>query len=223
MKNYYPPLLSEGTYHIYNRANNQDILFYNAQSYKTFLEKLAFYLGDYLDLYAYCLMPNHFHLLARIKTAEEITVSFQKDLLAKGTSSKRFLAWLNGEAELSIDEMITERFRSFFISYAKSFSLYTKRRGALFMRPFKRLLVDSDVYFSRLVYYIHANPAHHKVMIDFQHYEWSSYKRHLVDKPTLLRKEMVLDWFGGKTKYEGFHQEGTDFKDIERYIIEDDD
>lgn len=223
MKDYYAPIFAEQTYHIYNHANNKDILFYNSRSYVLFLQKLAVYLGEYLDIYAYCLMQNHFHLLARVKTSEEVLACFRKDLLAKGTTSKRFLAWLNGKGELSVEEIIVERFRSFFISYAKSFSLYTKHKGALFMRPFKRIWVDSDDYFSRLIYYIHANPAHHKVMHDFQHYEWSSYKRHLLDKNTLLKKEMVLEWFSGKTKYEEFHQQtAVDIKSIEPYIIEED-
>lgn len=223
MKDYYSPIYEGQAYHIYNRANNKDILFYNSKSYEIFLQKLALYLGDYLDIYAYCLMQNHFHLLASVKSEKEISACFRRDLLAKGTTSNRFLAWLDGDCELSVEEMIVERFRSFFISYAKVFNQYTKRRGALFMRPFKRIWVDNDLYFSRLIYYIHANPAHHNVMREFQHYEWSSYKRHLLDKNSLLKKAMVLDWFGGKTKYDEFHQQSdVDIKSVEPYIIEED-
>ncbi|MBX7241571.1 MAG: transposase [Bacteroidia bacterium] len=143
MKNYYAPIIEEQTYHIYNRANNKDILFYNSKSYELFLKKFALYLGEYLEVYAYCLMQNHFHLLVRVKPSEEVNACFRKDLLVKGTVSKRFLAWLEGKGVLSVEEIIVERFRSFFISYAKSFSQYTNHKGALFMRPFKRIWVDS--------------------------------------------------------------------------------
>jgi len=224
MKDYYAPIFAEQTYHIYNHATNKDILFYNSQSYTLFLKQLALYLGEYLDIYAYCLMQNHFHLLATIKPEKEIKICFKKDLLEKGTTSKHFLAWLNGKIELSVEEIIVERFRSFFISYARSFNLYTKRKGTLFMRPFKRILIDSNDYFNYLIYYIHANPAHHKIMKNFQYYEWSSYKRHLLDKGTLLKKEMVLDWFGGKMKYKEFHEQTeVNLKNIEDYMIEEED
>jgi putative transposase len=60
--------LSEGNfYHIYNRGNNVDNLFYNPENYWYFLRKYDEYLSDYLETYAFCLLPNHFHLLVRVK------------------------------------------------------------------------------------------------------------------------------------------------------------
>jgi len=56
-------------YHIYNRGNNKDILFYLDKNYEFFLRKYKFYLSDHVSTYAYCLNPNHFHLL--IKTRSE--------------------------------------------------------------------------------------------------------------------------------------------------------
>jgi len=37
------------------------------------MQKFDMYLSDFVELYAFCLMPNHFHLLVKIKEKEELT------------------------------------------------------------------------------------------------------------------------------------------------------
>jgi len=86
MRNYYEPLLPERTYHVYNRGVNGDKLFHYAENYRYFLQKLAEYIGEYVDMYAYCLLGNHFHLLLKVKNTEIITTAFRKDLTAKGST-----------------------------------------------------------------------------------------------------------------------------------------
>lgn len=54
-------------YHIYNRGNNKKLIFYEDGDYQKFINNLFKYKGDYdLSIYAYCLMPNHYHLLIRL-------------------------------------------------------------------------------------------------------------------------------------------------------------
>ena len=40
---------------------------------------------------------------------------------------------------------------------------------------------------------------------DFKNWEWSSYRRILIEKPSKLMKLEVMDWFGNKNYYEEFH------------------
>lgn len=54
------------TYHIYNRGNNFQDVFFKSSDYQLFLEKMALYLSDYCSVYAYALLPNHYHLLLRV-------------------------------------------------------------------------------------------------------------------------------------------------------------
>ena len=59
--------LEEGLiYHIYNRGISPLDLFRDDKDFTGFLTKYDRYLGPYLDLFSYCLMPNHFHLLVKI-------------------------------------------------------------------------------------------------------------------------------------------------------------
>jgi len=49
----------------------------------------------------------------------------------------------------------TKHFSHFFNAYAKYYNNQTNRHGALFERPFKRKLIDSEDYLRQAILYIH--------------------------------------------------------------------
>jgi putative transposase len=54
----------EHCYHLYNRGNNHQTVFFERENYLHFLRLVRRYLVvQTLDVLAYCLMPNHYHLL----------------------------------------------------------------------------------------------------------------------------------------------------------------
>ena len=53
-------------YHIYNQGNNHQRIFFEQENYLFFLKKLKLYVMPYADILAWCLMPNHFHLMVRV-------------------------------------------------------------------------------------------------------------------------------------------------------------
>jgi REP element-mobilizing transposase RayT len=63
---YYTPFYSNQFYHIYNRGNNGEKIFYNEGNYAYFLRRYEHYISDYAVTYAYCLLPNHFHFLIKV-------------------------------------------------------------------------------------------------------------------------------------------------------------
>ena len=62
-------------YHIYNRGINSCNLFEESTNYEHFLRLYEKYILPIADTFAYCLMPNHFHFLVRIKELEEIKLN----------------------------------------------------------------------------------------------------------------------------------------------------
>jgi len=57
---------SEGSfYHIYNRGNDKRPIFFEERNYDFFLQKVQKYIGVNSDILAWCLMPNHVHVLVR--------------------------------------------------------------------------------------------------------------------------------------------------------------
>lgn len=70
-------------YHLYNRGNRKAEVFHAREDYLYFLRQLRDYLQEYpVTLIAYCLMPNHYHLLTRQDGDNAITEMMQ----AFGTS-----------------------------------------------------------------------------------------------------------------------------------------
>ena len=66
-------LLPSTYYHIFNHANGDEDLFREPENYRYFLQQYHKHIDKIADTYAYCQMPNHFHLLVRIKAKEAIT------------------------------------------------------------------------------------------------------------------------------------------------------
>ncbi|GGA65042.1 REP-associated tyrosine transposase [Ornithinibacillus halotolerans] len=66
------------TYHITARGNRKDTLFYENKDYETYLELLTdIKEREQFHLHAYCLMPNHIHLLLEpIKTTPTKIIKF---------------------------------------------------------------------------------------------------------------------------------------------------
>ena len=57
-------------YHVMNRGNQRQVVFLYPRDCETFLEKLELFSETYrVDVYCYCLMSNHFHMLLRTREA----------------------------------------------------------------------------------------------------------------------------------------------------------
>jgi len=57
---------SDRYYHIYNRGNNKDLIFFDEDNYIFFLDRFKKYVAPSCDVFCYCLMPNHFHFFIRV-------------------------------------------------------------------------------------------------------------------------------------------------------------
>ena len=57
-------------YHIYNQGNNRRKIFFNRENYLFFLKKIKTFVSPYADILAWCLMPNHFHLMVLVREVE---------------------------------------------------------------------------------------------------------------------------------------------------------
>ena len=59
-------LLSQSYYHVMTRGNNKNIIFRSAKDYKKYLGIFHKLKHEHpFDLYHFCLMPNHVHLLVK--------------------------------------------------------------------------------------------------------------------------------------------------------------
>ena len=66
--NYHQLLEADRIYHIYNSTIDEVKLFRDTTDYDDFLHKIEKYFDPYFDIYSYCLLPNHFHILAKVRS-----------------------------------------------------------------------------------------------------------------------------------------------------------
>src|ERR1700753_2177253 len=184
LEHYYTKFEEGNCYHVYNRSIDKQPLFRNNDNYRFFLERYSKYLCEVADLYAYCLLNNHYHLLIRVHE------SFS----------------LNADNR-SAHDIVSHQFRKFFQSYSMAFNKQHERSGTLFQTPFKRALINDDSYFTKIIYYIHSNQQHHNFTSDFRNWHWSSYNNMTSGKNAILKVEEVMQWFGGEAAYKQYHAE----------------
>jgi REP element-mobilizing transposase RayT len=197
------PIEPDHYYHLYNCGINGETIFKEASNYNYFLNLYDKYINDVAETFAWCLMPNHFHLLVRIKAEEEIV-----DTVNPERVQNPFL----------VKKHITQKFSNLFNSYAQAFNKRFNRHGSLFEKPFKRKLIDSEEYFRRLVIYIHNNPVHHGFCKHPIEYGWSSYLTCVSLRPTKLKREMVMAWFDDLANFKYLHNEKVEVTKIEKWL-----
>ena len=201
-----PPLLYNTYYHIYNRGTNRENIFREERNYEYFLKLYIKHIEPVAETFAYCLLRNHFHVLVRVKSEEEIQAETLK-------VSKKPL----GSASPS------QKFADFFNAYAKAINRAYGRTGSLFQHPFGRVPVTSDRQFWNVIAYIHQNPRKHKFVDDFREWKWSSYGSLLSEQPTRLKRAAVLEWFGGPQRYVELHTRWVTEAESRWFAADDDD
>lgn len=70
-------------YHVYNQGNNRQNIFFKEENYLFFIEKIRTHILPFADVLAWCLMPNHFHLM--LHPTHQVTPS---DLSRSATISR---------------------------------------------------------------------------------------------------------------------------------------
>jgi putative transposase len=198
------PLENGSYYHIYNRGNNSDNIFYENENYYHFLRLYERYIDPIADTFAWCLLKNHFHILVYIKTDSEIN----KDQLSYRTVKRPKVI------------SASKQFSHFFNSYTQSINKRHNRTGSLFEKNFERKLVQSEDYFRRLIYYIHNNPVHHGFTNTIEEYPWSSFGSVLSPNSTKLERSRVIQLFDTVENFKHYHSIDQNLDPIRGLIIE---
>ena len=147
---------SGNIYHIYNRGNNRQPVFFTGDNYLFFLTKVQKYIVPNCDMLAWCLMPNHFHFLVH---ATEIS----GQVLNKTPFASNNLS---------------EAFRLTLSSYTKAINVQENRVGNLFQQKTKSKSVydGQSNYSAAAFHYIHQNPVKAGLVRQLQDWEYSSYQ-----------------------------------------------
>lgn len=197
-------------YHLYNHANGRENLFVEERNYNFFLQLISKHVLPTSKMFAYSLMPNHFHLLVQLRTEEELMVQFKDQIKSKLVLSTVETTPFNPQEFLI--KKANKPYSNLFNSYTQSFNKVYERKGSLFMQNMKKQEITDDNSFCKVVHYIHANPVHHRFVKTLGIWPHTSYKIFLSSMPTKLERQYVLDMFGGLEQFIKYHEQPVDPK-----------
>ncbi len=169
-------------YHIYNQGNNRQKIFFDRENYLFFLKKIRTHILPYGDIIAWCLMPNHFHLMVLVRDVS-VSVSASVSVAQSDTDALR-MRTLND----SIGIMLR--------SYTSAINKQQKRTGSLFREKTKAECIDctklnpsfstedgvtkidntpvENQYPQACFNYIHQNPVKAHIVKSAENWEFSS-------------------------------------------------
>ena len=192
-------------YHIYNRGNNSQQIFFNHKNYLFFLEKIGKHILPFADILAWCLMPNHFHLMVYINQ-----VKIQIDNIMSESIDKYGVKWgTTSNVQRNLNKSIAIMLRS----YTRAINNQEKRNGSLFQMNTKAVCLtdnsqiapswfqtnfgtevnipDPEKSYPQVCFnYIHQNPVKSKLAAKTEDWEFSSYRDYAgLRKGRLVNKE----------------------------------
>ena len=160
-----PPrlLLSRSYYHIMTRGNNKNFVFKKDDDYRYYLDLMSKYKNELpFDLFHYCLMPSHVHMLMKTQKAHSFSLFMKKINLAYFHYYKRKYRW--------VGHFWQDRFKSqpvgkdeYFIQCGKYIELNPVRKGLVvnpeeyryssyrfYVLGDKNILLTEDIFYEGL-------------------------------------------------------------------------
>jgi REP element-mobilizing transposase RayT len=174
-------------YHIYNRGNNHQAIFFNPSNYQHFLDKVRKDWQTNCEILAWCLMPNHFHFMVQATDKSCIEIP------AYGGKPMQVLARKIG---LSLS------------SYAQYINQQHKTSGSLFQQKTKAKCISAPVpgqttrrgptvstpaYIINCMHYIHQNPLKANLVLKMEDWPHSSFGIYTgLSNDSMCNKDLLL-------------------------------
>lgn len=173
---------SSNYYHVFNRGNNRENIFKCHDNYIYFLKLVEKYLYPICTIYCYCLMPNHFHLLIKVKDRGHLPEKFH-----------------SGQSALH------QPFSNLFNAYAKAINKRYNRIGSLFQKALKKKKIEDETYLKKLIIYVHKNPSHHSFG-DYKNYKYSSFTKICSNLENFNSNSEMVRLFGDLENFKSAHE-----------------
>lgn len=173
------------------------------RDYQRFLEKTQEYKSKYaVDIIAYCLLPNHFHML--LKQLTKISLSKFVGVLLNSHSH-----YASTKYELPLGHLFQGRFGSRLVQSEEDL-LNTSRY--IHLNPIKKNLLDLDYTYkkSRLL-------ANKQLILKARNYPWSSYQAYLNQKeagPLSVNTKYIFELEKSRVTYRKFVEAKITDQDI---------
>jgi putative transposase len=174
-------------YHVYNRGNQNQKIFFNDANYLFLLKKIRKEWLPFCNILCYCLMPNHFHfmIVPKVEGCNVVQSGIHHTQIFK-------LSFIIGKTISSYTKAIN-------IQNCTSGSLFQKGTKAKCIDDFPELITGYNIndYLITCFNYIHQNPLKAELVKNLADWEFSSLKDYSgLRHGTLCNKEMAMEKLG---------------------------
>ena len=160
------------------------------------MEKFNKYVLPFFNVYAYTLMPNHFHYVVQAKSFLSINETLEEYSKQKHGLYKSMKGKENVESWV-----LSKCISNFCNTYTKNYNKIYGRKGALFMRPFSRKPVTDDTHLQDLIKYVHLNPVEANFCKQPSQWKYSSYNEIIGTRETIVKREEVIELFFNRENF----------------------
>ncbi len=176
-------LYSDELFHIYNRGNNKQTIFFDRDNYLYFLEKVKEFIKPHAEILAWCLMPNHFHFLIYIppeKNSKDLSRGIQIIL-------RSYTRAINKQKD-------------------RTGSLFTQNTCSKALADYSE--VQSDGYATTCFHYIHQNPMKAGLVRKMEDWEFSSFKDYIgLRNGKLINRELTNTFINISDNEQQFYED----------------
>lgn len=141
------------------------------------------------DTLAYVILPTEYHFIFRDSEAKNLTRFYKTDEPGK------------------IGELMCIELGKFLLSYTKALNKDEKRRGPVFMKPFRREEIRIHDDFIYKLREIHILPLKFQLCGHPANYRFSSYAKIISPVPLLISTEEIFRRFSSRDSFIEFHNE----------------
>lgn len=209
-------------YHIFNQGNNRQRIFFERENYLFFLRKIRTHIVPFADILAWCLMPNHFHLMVYVNHTEVD----EELIINPGPTSSRTRIITSQVAIMGATQSRTRNFISFnksigimLASYTRAINKQRDMSGSLFRSETKATCLtevngispvwktsmgitqitinDPDLDYPNVCFnYILYNPVKDKLVSKPEDWEFSSFADYIGNRNGSLINKSRMEEFG---------------------------
>lgn len=193
-------------YHIYNRGNNKQNIFFEEKDYIRFLFLILYFQGGDSVYNIGRYVSNYVRHRTFNIDFEEISKNKKVELLTFALMPNHFHFILKEKEQGGISKYL-QRIQN---SYTKYINTKNKKNGHLFQGPYQSVHIESNEQLLHLSAYIHRNPREIKKWKGKEDiFPWSSFVDYTKENRwgKLLSTELLLSQFKGPKEYKNFVDE----------------
>ena len=211
--------------HVFNRGNNSQTVFFDRENYLFFLDKIRNNILPHADVLAWCLMPNHFHLMISVNRVE-IEINDQVSADRSEGFTRNELDPMTGVHRINSDDSIThpmnfshrmssqqatdcrnlnESIAIMLRSYTRAINKRFQKRGSLFQQHTKALCLTEPQGISPAYFDTHFGmmgnldlPETNYLNVCFNYIHQNPVNSKLVTEPEDWEFSSYRDYFGGR-------------------------